>query len=720
MTSATVPNFPGRHYVEMMLIDFDVLQANRERGGGIFKSKNEYVFQGKTSMLKAPGYTTATVMNNGEIGEWARVIDLMKFIDLYPDLNLPTYRELQEYLSTLPESRRKEIYSLNPYLVQKNAIYVDPDFYFVSPTTFNSKVLNSVKKGEKVTLKDMLNQTLDIPIGETLEKTADKLPKDTGARNTSPKVPDSNTKELAQQEVVKKKNFNSVVKLTSKQVQIVQAIRKTIPEASKKLLSKADALIPSQYRGNKGNAKWARQLPEELVLGLAYSESNFNQNPPGQKAGAACVGVMQVNTYYHAEDGNSGHQDYNYDNVTTKQAKENYKKNIKLGIGVLINCFKGILKDSSSRLRRWTLVYDHLKPDTKTLVATFGEGGPYFFAAAMEYKGITPPKLNREKAIDQKAMTNFLNTRWKGLGGKTIDELADIMLTGVSIVYSNKDKLNVDGQNDFLTDMVVANLAADVEQGTVAGIELKNEKPNAQRIPSVEGAWADTVKFSARGRMLRAFPTFYLFLIDEGRSIRWAKMWDNFYGFSSIQEISVNRSRKRAADTAVISLTNLYNIIQDGQDNTQKTPEFKFNIKDFFLPTITKQMEEYKSYTLGGLVLMPGCRIHLRLGYGNYMNNIPILFNGTITELAIGESVQIIAQSDALELTDKLNFREDDTQDHFGLGIEPENLLKRLLLYGDGNILLKEAGNVVGLERLFGDKSKDKVVHFGDPKFNYI
>lgn len=50
----------------------------------------------------------------------------------------------------------------------------------------------------------------------------------------------------------------------------------------------------------------------------------------------------------------------------------------------------------------------------------------------------------------------------------------------------------------------------------------------------------------ARGRMLRAFPTFYMVLIDEGRTMGQWKLHDNFYNNMCIMDMQIVKSRKIA------------------------------------------------------------------------------------------------------------------------------------------------------------------------------
>ena len=61
-----------------------------------------------------------------------------------------------------------------------------------------------------------------------------------------------------------------------------------------------------------------------------------------------------------------------------------------------------------------------------------------------------------------------------------------------------------------------------------------------------------------RGRLLRAFPTFYIVFVDEGRRIGTWKLYDNFYNMSAISNIEVVKSRKIPSDTCTFTMSNLY------------------------------------------------------------------------------------------------------------------------------------------------------------------
>ena len=61
----------------------------------------------------------------------------------------------------------------------------------------------------------------------------------------------------------------------------------------------------------------------------------------------------------------------------------------------------------------------------------------------------------------------------------------------------------------------------------------------------------------------------------------------------------------------------------------------------------------------------------------NNLSELPVMFNGTITEVEVGDIVQIVAQSDAIELTNKLKFKDEtSTSGTLNFPAEPKNILE--------------------------------------------
>lgn len=200
-----------------------------------------------------------------------------------------------------------------------------------------------------------------------------------------------------------------------------------------------------------------------------------------------------------------------------------------------------------------------------------------------------------------------------------------------------------------------------------------------------EGPFHDYLNTDASGRMLRAFPTFHMMLIDEGRQIRWWKMWDNFYGIGAIADISLHKSRKNIADTCAVMVSNMYKGIGElqsrGADSDIDEAAKNRPWWEFWNPVQgpTDDHLRMRDRLEPRLILSPGSRIHLRLGYGSNAAKMPIVFNGTITEIDVGETVSFVAQGDGIELTNRLPFGDTAASGYCGFGVEPRNLIVGLM-----------------------------------------
>lgn len=156
------------------------------------------------------------------------------------------------------------------------------------------------------------------------------------------------------------------------------------------------------------------------------------------------------------------------------------------------------------------------------------------------------------------------------------------------------------------------------------------------------------------GRMVRAFPTFMMWFIDEGGKIGSVNMFDQFYGLQSVLEMSMVTSEDSVGDTLIVSLSNLYSKLS--------TPFHDYLDETSIGATIINEFTRGAQSTLTGtddryvvdidtIRLAPGARIHLRMGYGGNPNRLDTVFNGTITEVQQGDVITFVAQSDAMELS---------------------------------------------------------------------
>lgn len=220
----------------------------------------------------------------------------------------------------------------------------------------------------------------------------------------------------------------------------------------------------------------------------------------------------------------------------------------------------------------------------------------------------------------------------------------------------------------------------------------------------------DTQYRDISGRMLRAFPTYMLWLIDEGGNFAGVKLFDNFYGLQSIIDFSLVSSEDLVGDTLVIRLSNLYsklskkesssifnpNLDKFGDEMQQDNPGMTEGISGVIDTTLNKarnilaHMKNEYVVDVENIRIKPGIRVHLRGGYGSNPNSLHTLFNGTITEVEQGEIVTITAQSDAIELgavVNSTNKKGDSGKIDGGINTglwlsEPRDLMVRLLSMG--------------------------------------
>lgn len=258
-------------------------------------------------------------------------------------------------------------------------------------------------------------------------------------------------------------------------------------------------------------------------------------------------------------------------------------------------------------------------------------------------------------------------------------------------------------------------------------------------------SYYDMLMNDKRGRLVRAFPTYYMILIDEGRKIGYWKLHDNFYNMSSISDIQIVKSRKMAADTASVTMTNGYNSYATEHDNSTKEKYADlYGVRDVFDSIFSpkryyEKAEEIRqnSEIKDKVVLKPGVRMHIRMGYSSDAAKMPVMFNGRITEVNAGEVVDIVAQGDGVELTNPLNTlgnieanQIDTAQSLFFPswftdargswskgGLSPKNLLTSILSAEYGG--LEGIVNHISNGRYFNNNAFG-IVHFGDMRYTEI
>lgn len=210
-------------------------------------------------------------------------------------------------------------------------------------------------------------------------------------------------------------------------------------------------------------------------------------------------------------------------------------------------------------------------------------------------------------------------------------------------------------------------------------------------------SYYDMLRNDYRGRLLRAFPTYYCMFIDEGREIGLWKIFDNFYSMTGINEIAITKSRKIAADTCSITLSNNYNTFTfDDEDcYINYVGDFWGELFDslFDQKSLALEMDRKRRHAtkyVNRAKLSPGIRIHIRMGYGSDARELAGLFNGVIAEVnPNAKTVDVIAQGNGIELLNPISLEVDADEvtqlDDAGLfkaassGGTPRNILAGML-----------------------------------------
>ena len=247
-----------------------------------------------------------------------------------------------------------------------------------------------------------------------------------------------------------------------------------------------------------------------------------------------------------------------------------------------------------------------------------------------------------------------------------------------------------------------------------------------------------------RGRLIRAFPTYYVVFIDEGRRIGSWKLFDNFYNMSAISDLMVTKSRKIPTDTCSFVMTNMFGSYASEYDNASKVNYVDlYSIRDTFTSIFSPRQYISKEAAikkrkdnLEQTILKPGVRLHIRMGYGSDAAGLPVVFNGKVAEVDVGDVVTVIGQGDGQELVNPLNALGDldatnlvESQSWCTLfkdvrgslargGLSPRNLLSQILTAEHGGVMKNLIRDYTS-DAYFGDNPFG-IYHFGDKRFGEI
>lgn len=207
-------------------------------------------------------------------------------------------------------------------------------------------------------------------------------------------------------------------------------------------------------------------------------------------------------------------------------------------------------------------------------------------------------------------------------------------------------------------------------------------------------------------RMVRAFPTFKLYFIQDNSDNRRRYGLDDFYSYNSVVDITCVRSRKIPADLLEVTLTNVSGVLSNrkfqgarqedkdtGVDTSDPPVDANGNAIARDPNGFLDRNSNGKKNTLASMMLQAGIDVELRLGTANDPDKLTTVFNGKIMEVEFSDSddlIRIICQSHAIELV----------QDMKGLA---EPIVKK-------GWFISDARTDILLERLLGEP---EILHFG-------
>jgi hypothetical protein len=157
-------------------------------------------------------------------------------------------------------------------------------------------------------------------------------------------------------------------------------------------------------------------------------------------------------------------------------------------------------------------------------------------------------------------------------------------------------------------------------------------------------------------RMVKAFPTFKFYFVLENRMefnpgfTAEFQSLDDMYSYNAIMSIDINKSRKEAADVAIVRILNTkgildrdrFGLFDPASNNLDRAPRNDVDFKNDGTIAGSETLEEF--------VLQVGTRIKIKMGYSSDPQFLENVFTGQVTEVSMGDVVTVVAQGYGTEL----------------------------------------------------------------------
>ncbi len=216
--------------------------------------------------------------------------------------------------------------------------------------------------------------------------------------------------------------------------------------------------------------------------------------------------------------------------------------------------------------------------------------------------------------------------------------------------FSNSDDI-------YFTDNIKEAMAIhsrETDHATIAEAQLQHKAIKstfADFNPDIDSSMSNIV-YDARTTLLanpkfhslaRAFPTFRLSFRLQNTPY-WL-MFEEFFDYRAVEQIRYYKDKASASATVHIVLNNHNNILTD-----LKALMAKVSHTSHTLNTNERFTDQYRHHALQSLFVRPGTDIQVRMGYVGNPGELPIVFNGRITEIEPGEKFEIVCSGYGMDL----------------------------------------------------------------------
>jgi len=563
----------------------------------------------------------------------AKVMETFKYVELYPDLELPTYEEVKK--------AGFEVKNIN------NGIYVDPDFFisYDTPRDFSEILSESLKNNFNVHLKDR-----------------------TGGRATIDN------------------NFNTI--LNEKGKEISEKAKSRQKDAIPQLANPNPNLPVDQmnYRKDRMETllrKYAldHNINDRFIVGFVKSFDPYLRHfySVGRNKELGNISVNQNGQVITLNENFKYGINYDY-YIGIMRVYHGYSNNTMLKQSIEYNIDTGV---------RYFKYFWDLTEDTIM-------NGKEYSPDAI-YNVFNLPKTNTEKAHLIATLFLYLGLRRElnellAKGKQPPQEIFNLIKHILNVIYLTDDWTSEHIKLEF-SKLPQSDYKAYKESNNEQIIqEMENYREGDFADPEViqKSMLHDMIKYDKRGRLIRAFPTFFMVFIDEGQYFGSYKLSDQFFHYRAILDISYNNTRKEASSTLVCELSNIFDTLSDAEKamDLTYTPTSDLIASVLFPGALAERTEKtrhrdenyYKS-----IYLKTGVRVHFRMGYGSNIEDLPPIMNGTITSLINnGETMTMVVQDDGIELLNKINSNfnvepEDETDGFLSTKQEVTEIVDEIL-----------------------------------------